>query len=378
MPTPTTIVLSALGCASAAFLQPPSAAFSAASAVRGCAAPQMVAELGSMVGKRTRPRIANDITELIGNTPLLKLGRNAEGLDATILLKMESMEPCNSVKDRIGYAMIVEAEARGEITPGVTTLVEPTSGNTGIALAMVAAARGYDMVLTMPESMSMERRVMLKALGAKLVLTPAAKGMGGAVMKAEQIAAGLGDKGKLLQQFNNPDNPKIHRETTGPEIWADTEGEIDIFVAGVGTGGTLTGCAQYIKPLKPECQFVALEPVSSPVLTGGKHQGPHKIQGIGAGFVPGNADLSMIDEVMQVTDDDACETARTLSQTEGIMCGISSGASVWAAKQLAARPENKGKTIVCIIPSFGERYLSTVLYADLWAEATDQKAEPLE
>lgn len=338
----------------------------------------MVAELGAMVGKRTRPRIANDITELIGNTPLLKLGRNAEGLDATILLKMESMEPCNSVKDRIGYAMIVEAEARGEITPGVTTLVEPTSGNTGIALAMVAAARGYDMVLTMPESMSMERRVMLKALGAKLVLTPAAKGMGGAVMKAEQIAAGLGDKGKLLQQFNNPDNPKIHRETTGPEIWADTEGEIDIFVAGVGTGGTLTGCAQYIKPLKPECQFVALEPVSSPVLTGGKHQGPHKIQGIGAGFVPGNADLSMIDEVLQVTDDDACATARTLSMTEGIMCGISSGASVWAAKQLAARPENKGKTIVCIIPSFGERYLSTVLYADLWAEATDQKAEPLE
>jgi len=370
-------MLSALA-SSAALLMPQPPAFSSASAVRGCAAPQMVAELGAMVGKRTRPRIANDITELIGNTPLLKLGRNAEGLDATILLKMEAMEPCNSVKDRIGFAMIMEAEARGEITPGVTTLVEPTSGNTGIALAMVAAARGYDMVLTMPESMSMERRVMLKALGAKLVLTPAAKGMGGAVMKAEQIAAGLGDKGKLLQQFNNPDNPKIHRETTGPEIWADTEGEIDIFVAGVGTGGTLTGCAQYIKPLKPECQFVALEPVSSPVLTGGKHQGPHKIQGIGAGFVPGNADLSMIDEVLQVSDDDAIATARTLSMTEGIMCGISSGASVWAAKQLAARPENKGKTIVCIVPSFGERYLSTVLYADLWAEATEQKAEPLE
>ena len=184
--------------------------------------------------------------------------------------------------------------------------------------------------------------------------------------------------GKLLQQFNNPDNPKIHRETTGPEIWADTEGEIDIFVAGVGTGGTLTGCAQYIKPLKPECQFVALEPVSSPVLTGGKHQGPHKIQGIGAGFVPGNADLSMIDEVLQVSDDDAIATAKTLAQTEGIMCGISSGASVWAAKQLAARPENKGKKIVCIIPSFGERYLSTALYANLWEEASNQAAEPLE
>ena len=192
------------------------------------------------------------------------------------------------------------------------------------------------------------------------------------------IVASLGDKGKLLQQFNNADNPKIHRETTGPEIWADTDGGIDIFIGGVGTGGTVTGCAQYIKPLKPECQFVALEPVSSPVLTGGKHQGPHKIQGIGAGFVPGNADLSMIDEVLQVSDDDAIATAKTLAQTEGIMCGISSGASVWAAKQVASRPENKGKTVVCIIPSFGERYLSTALYANLWEEAKDQKAEALE
>ena len=326
-----------------------------------------------------RPKIADDITQLIGGTPLCRL-RRVVGPDckAEIVVKLESMEPCNSVKDRIGLSMIREAEERGDIAPGKTTLVEPTSGNTGIALAMVAASKGYDIVLTMPESMSMERRVLLKAFGADLVLTPAAKGMGGAVKKAEDIAADLGDKGYLLQQFNNPDNPKIHRETTGPEIWADTEGEIDIFVAGVGTGGTLTGCAQYIKPLKPECQFVALEPVSSPVLTGGKHQGPHKIQGIGAGFVPGNADLSMIDEVLQVSDDDAIATAKTLAQTEGIMCGISSGASVWAAKQLAARPENKGKTIVCIIPSFGERYLSTVLYADLWAEATEQKAEPLE
>jgi cysteine synthase A len=340
--------------------------------------PQMVAELGDMVGMRTKPKVAKSITELIGNTPLLQLDRSVAGLDATVLAKLESMEPCNSVKDRIGYSMIAEAEKRGEITPGETTLVEPTSGNTGIALAMVAAAKGYDLILTMPESMSMERRVMLKALGAKLVLTPAPKGMGGAVKKAEMIVAELGAKGKMLQQFNNPDNPKIHRETTGPEIWADTDGEIDILVGGVGTGGTITGCAQYIKPLKPSCQFVALEPVSSPVLSGGKHQGPHKIQGIGAGFVPGNADLSLIDEVVAVSDDDAMATARMLATTEGLMCGISSGASVWAAKELAARPENKGKTIVCIIPSFGERYLSTALYANLWEEASSQAAEPLE
>jgi len=202
--------------------------------------------------------------------------------------------------------------------------------------------------------------------------------MGGAVKKAEMIVAELGSKGYMLQQFNNNDNPKIHRETTGPEIWADTDGEVDILVGGVGTGGTLTGCAQYIKPLKPECKFVALEPVSSPVLSGGKHMGPHKIQGIGAGFVPGNADISMYDEVMQVADDDAMAQARELATTEGVMCGISSGASVWAAKQIAMRPENKGKTIVCIIPSFGERYLSTALYANLWEEASSQQAEPLD
>jgi cysteine synthase A len=326
----------------------------------------------------TKQRVASSITDLIGNTPLLKLGKTATGLNATILLKLESMEPCSSVKDRLGYSMIHEAELRGEIVPGKTTLVEPTSGNTGIALAMVAAAKGYKLVLTMPESMSMERRVMLKALGAKVVLTPGPKGMKGAVAKAEQLVASLGANGKLLQQFNNPDNSKIHRETTGPEIWEDTDGAIDYFVGGVGTGGTITGCAQYIKPKKPSAKFVALEPVSSPVLSGGKHQGPHKIQGIGAGFVPAVIDQALIDEVIQVTDADALTTARELATAEGVMVGISSGASVWAAKQIAARPEAAGKTIVAIIPSFGERYLSTALYKNLWDEATAMKAEPLE
>jgi len=324
----------------------------------------------------TKPKVATSLTELIGNTPLLKLGRSvSDAPDATILAKLESFEPCSSVKDRIGYSMIAEAEKRGEITPGVTTLVEPTSGNTGIALAMVASAKGYDLILTMPESMSMERRVMLKALGAKLVLTPAPKGMNGAIKKASMICAELGSKAKMLQQFSNPDNPKIHRETTGPEIWADTDGKVDILVGGVGTGGTITGIAQYIKPLNPNLKVVALEPVSSQLLSGGKHQGPHKIQGIGAGFVPDNCDLSMVDEIMPISDDDAMGTARMLATTEGLMCGISSGASVHAAKELAKRPENKGKTIVCIIPSFGERYLSTALYANLWEEASNQKTD---
>ncbi len=307
-------------------------------------------------------RIYDDVTALIGRTPLVRLNRLTEGLKATVLAKLEFYNPANSVKDRMGVSIVDAAERSGALPPG-GTIVEGTSGNTGIALAMVGAARGYNVVLTMPETMSKERRALLRAFGAELVLTPGAEGMKGAVAKAEEIAAQR--KGAVLaRQFANEANPAIHRKTTAEEIWNDTDGEVDYFVAGIGTGGTITGVGQVLRERKPEVKIVAVEPEESPILNGGQ-PGPHKIQGIGANFVPEILDTAVDDEVIDVNFEQSIETARRLATEEGIFAGISSGAAVTAALQVAARPEAEGKTIVVIVPDFGERYLSTPLYAHL-------------
>ena len=307
-------------------------------------------------------QIANDVTELIGNTPLVRLNRVTDGAGATVLAKLEFFNPASSVKDRIGVSMIAAAIEAGEIGPD-TVIVEPTSGNTGIALAMVCAAKGIRCVLTMPETMSKERRMLLKAYGAELILTPGPEGMGGAIAKAKELAA-ENPNYLIPQQFENPANPAIHRRTTAEEIWADTEGTVDIVVSGVGTGGTITGVGQVLKERKPEVRIVAVEPAASPVLSGGQ-KGPHPIQGIGAGFVPPILDTGVYDEIVTVEAPDAMATARRAAAEEGLLVGISSGAAIWAAREVAARPENAGKTIVVIIPSSGERYLSTALFADL-------------
>ena len=315
-------------------------------------------------------KIARDVTELIGNTPLVRLNRVTAGVDAEIVAKLEGQNPANSVKDRIGLSMIETAERAGQIQAGKTVLIEPTSGNTGIAMAFVAAVRGYTCILVMPETMSPERRVVLRAFGAKLVLTEGSKGMRGAIEKANQLAAEIPNS-FILQQFQNPANPEAHRKTTAEEIWRDTDGKVDALISGVGTGGTITGVAQVLKARRPSFEAVAVEPEASPVLSGGA-PGPHKIQGIGAGFVPDILDRKLVDHVITVSNDEAFEMARRLAKEEGLLCGISSGAAVSAAIKYARRPGNQKKLIVAIIPSFGERYLGTDLFAPYRYEGSDE------